>query len=267
MDEYNHGSKQPDSVSAVLRVFSILTALSEHKDTSISQLSARLGMPKATVYRFLQTMKALGYVRQESETERYGLTMKMFELGAKSLQYLDLIELAQRQMEVLSEKTSETVHLGVLSDNEVIYIHKIDAKYSIGMYSKIGKRAPLHATAMGKVLLAWEMPERRDAIVANLEFRRFRKNTISNRARFVKELERTRQQKYGLDCEEFEEHMVCLAAPIFDHLSNVAGALSITFAEFRFDPARKDEYAEIVVEAGRAVSLDLGCSSYPPDRG
>lgn len=266
MDDYDHNSKQPDSVSAVLRVFSILTALSERKDTSISELSLRLAMPKATVYRFLQTMKSLGFVRQEVESERYGLTMKMFELGAKSLLYLDLIELARRQMSILSEKTSETIHLGVLSDNEVIYIHKVDAKYSIGMYSKIGKRAPLHATAMGKVLLAWEMPERRDALASQIEFNRFRENTISSREQFLEELTRTRQKKYGLDLEEFEEHMVCIAAPVFDHLNHVIAALSITFAEFRFDPNRQQEYADMVIDASRAVSLDLGCSAYPPDQ-
>lgn len=265
MDEDSHNGRQPDSVASVLRVFSILTALSEHKDTGISELSARLEMPKATIYRFLQTMKSLGYVRQEPETERYGLTMKMFELGARSLQYLDLIELARRQMEVLSEKTSETIHLGVLSDNEVIYIHKIDAKYNIGMYSKVGKRAPLHATAMGKVLLAWQTPERCDAIIATMDFSRFRENTIPNQKRLLEELAGTREQKFGFDFEEFEEHMVCIAGPVFDHLNNIVGALSISFAEFRFDPARKGEYAQMVIDAGRAVSQDLGCSVYPPD--
>ena len=266
MDDYDHNSKQPDSVSAVLRVFSILTALSERKDTSISELSLQLTMPKATVYRFLQTMKSLGFVRQETESERYGLTMKVFELGSKALQHLDLIDLAKRRMEVLSDKTSETIHLGVLIDNEVIYIHKIDAKYSIGMYSKIGKRAPIHATAMGKALLAWETPERRDAIISEVEFTRFRETSIASPAQFLEELARTRQQKYGLDYEEFEEHMVCIAAPVFDHLNSVVAALSITFAAFRFDPAKQDDYATMVIDAGRAVSLDLGCSSYPLDQ-
>lgn len=267
IDDYNPNSKQPDSVSAVLRVFSILTALSDRKETSVSELSARLALPKATVYRFLQTMKALGFVRQESESERYGLTMKMFELGAKSLQYLDLIEIAQRQMQVLSNNTGETIHLGVLADNEVIYIHKIDAKYSLGMYSKVGKRAPLHVTALGKALLAWEMPERRDKLIANITFTRFRENSIGNSAEFLEELGLTRQRKYGFDAEEFEEHMVCIAAPIFDHWNNVAAALSISFPQFRFDVARKDEYAAMVITAGRTVSVDLGCSSYPPDQG
>ncbi|MEI2741715.1 MAG: DNA-binding transcriptional regulator KdgR [Candidatus Competibacter sp.] len=265
MDDNDHNSKQPDSVSAVLRVFSILTALGERKDTRISELSLRLAMPKATVYRFLQTMQSLGFVRQDIESERYGLTMKVFELGSKALQHLDLISLAKRRMDVLSDKTSETIHLGVLMDNEVIYIHKIDAKYSIGMYSKIGKRAPIHATAMGKALLAWEAPERRDAIISEIAFTRFRETSISSPAQFLEELARTRQQKYGLDYEEFEKHMVCIAAPVFDHLNSVVAALSITFAEFRFDPAKQGDYAKMVIDAGRAVSQDLGCSSYPLD--
>lgn len=267
MDEYNHNSKRPDSVSAVLRVFSILTALSERKDISVSELSARLAMPKATVYRFLQTMTSLGFVRQESESERYGLTMKLFEVGAKALQHLDLVELSKPQMQILSEKTSETIHLGVLVDSEVIYINKVDAKHSLGMYSRVGKRAPVHATALGKALLAWETPERRKAIMAGMHYTRFRKESVASSEQFLEELERTRQRKYGIDNQEFEEHIICMSAPIFDHWNSVVAGLSVSFPEFRFDPARKNEYAEMILAASRAVSLDLGCFSYPPDRG
>ena len=261
---YDH--KQPESVTAVLRVFGILAALGERKEISISELSVRLAMPKATVYRFLQTMKMLGFVRQEPESERYGLTMKLFELGAKALQHLDLIELAKPQMQLLSEQTSETMHLGVLAENEVIYVNKVEAKYNLGMYSRVGKRAPIHATAMGKAMLAWEQPERRDAILAEMNFTRFRKNSIASAEQFLEELARTRQRKYGLDSQEFEEHVICISVPIFDHWGSAVAGLSISFPEFRFDPARQDEYGEMVIAAGRAVSRDLGCSAYPPDR-
>ena len=79
MDEDIGDSKQPESVAAVLKVFAILNALGERSDIGITDLSVRLAMPKATVYRFLQTMKSLGYVRQEADSERYGLAMSMFE--------------------------------------------------------------------------------------------------------------------------------------------------------------------------------------------
>lgn len=73
--------KQPDSVSSVLKVFGILQALGEEREIGITELSQRVMMSKSTVYRFLQTMKTLGYVAQEGESEKYSLTLKLFELG------------------------------------------------------------------------------------------------------------------------------------------------------------------------------------------
>ena len=102
-DDYD--PKQPESVAAVLKVFAILQSLAERNETGISELSMRLAMPKATVYRFLQTMKSLGYVRQEVDSERYGLSMKMFELGTKALQYPDLVELAKSHMQQIADET------------------------------------------------------------------------------------------------------------------------------------------------------------------
>lgn len=71
---------------------------------------------------------------------------------------------------------------------------------------------------------------------------------------------------YGLDYEEFEEHTICMATPIFDHWNSVMAGLSVSIPEFRFDPTRMDEYGKMVIAAGRVVSLDLGCSTYPPDQ-
>ena len=133
MEVESNELKQPESVAAVLKVFVVLQALGERSDIGISDLSIRLAMPKATVYRFLQTMKTLGYVRQESDSERYGLTMKMFELGSKALQFPDLVELARPHMQLLADHTGETVHLGTLIESEIIYVHKIDSHHNLGM--------------------------------------------------------------------------------------------------------------------------------------
>lgn len=99
--------KQPDSVSSVLKVFGILQALGEEREIGITELSQRVMMSKSTVYRFLQTMKTLGYVAQEGESEKYSLTLKLFELGARALQNVDLIRSADIQMRELSRLTKE----------------------------------------------------------------------------------------------------------------------------------------------------------------
>lgn len=81
-------------------------------------------------------MKTLGFVFQEGETDKYGLTLKLFEIGAKPLEYLDLISIANKEMLFIAEQTGEAWHLGTL-DNEIIYLHKIDSSYALRMYSKL----------------------------------------------------------------------------------------------------------------------------------
>ncbi|WP_428503546.1 DNA-binding transcriptional regulator KdgR [Roseateles sp.] len=264
-DSVDSGGKQPESVAAVLKVFAILQALSERSETGISELSVRLAMPKATVYRFLQTMMTLGYVRQQADSERYGLSMKAFELGAKALQYPDLVDLAKHHMQMLADKTGETVHLGTLIDSEIIYVHKIDSRHTLGMYSKVGRRAPLHCTAIGKVLLAWEHPERRERILDGAEFKRFRDKTIVERGPYLAELERVRAQGFGEDREEFDDHIRCLGIPIFDRLNQPIAGMSISFPTFRYDEEKAPEIIAMLTTASRDISTRLGCTKFPLD--
>lgn len=263
MDDELKESRQPQSVSAVLRVFAVLQALSERSEIGISDLSARLALPKATVYRFLNTMKTLGYVRQEADSERYGLTMKVFELGSKALRYPELVDLARPHMQLLADKTGETVHLGMLIDSELIYVHKIDSRHMLAMYSRVGRRAPLHCTAIGKVLLAWEQPERRDRILAGVDFKRYQENTIVEREAFLSELDRVKAQRFGEDREEFDDHIRCLGIPIFDRLGQPIAGMSISFPSFRYDEASAPELVAMLTAASRDISSKLGCVESP----
>jgi IclR family KDG regulon transcriptional repressor len=265
MDDDARNSKQPESVAAVLKVFAILQALSERNETGISELSVRLAMPKATVYRFLQTMKTLGYVRQEVDSERYGLAMNVFEIGAKALQYPDLVELAKPHMQRLSESTGETVHLGMLIDSEIICVHKVDSRHMLGMHSRVGRRAPLHCTAIGKVLMAWAPLAQRDAILKGCDFQRFREKTITTRAEYDVELQRTLEQGFGQDREEFDDHMRCAAIPIFDRMNQAVAGMSVSFPSFRYDLAREPELVAELRKASREISRQLGCTAFPLD--
>ena len=265
MDDELLNAKQPESVAAVLKTFGLLQALSERSESGISDLSVRLAMPKATVYRFLQTMMTLGYVHQVSDTERYALTMKVFELGTKALQYPELVELAKDHMQMLADRTGETVHLGALIDSEIIYVHKVDSRHTLGMYSKIGRRAPLHCTAIGKVLMAWEHPQRRAFILQNAEFKQYRETTIANAEQFEAEVTLVRQQGYGEDREEFEDHIRCVGVPIFDRLNHPVAGMSVSFPTFRFEPALKEDTLRALRDASRDISTRLGCIQCPLD--
>jgi IclR family KDG regulon transcriptional repressor len=265
IEDDTSGSKQPESVAAVLKVFGILQALSERPETGISELSVRLSMPKATVYRFLQTMMMLGYVRQEPESERYGLTMKVYELGTKALQRPELVDLAKHHMQILADKTGETIHLGALIESEIIYIHKVDSHHMLGMYSRIGRRAPLHCTAIGKVLMAWEHPERRALVLKGVDFMPYREKTITTIKQYEEELQKVKAQGYAEDQEEFDDHIRCVGIPIFDRLNRPVAGLSISFPTFRYDDALKPEVVAMLKDASRDISTRLGCTQFPLD--
>ena len=193
--------KQPDSVSSVLKVFGILQALGEEREIGITELSQRVMMSKSTVYRFLQTMKTLGYVAQEGESEKYSLTLKLFELGARALQNVDLIRSADIQMREISRLTKETIHLGALDEDSIVYIHKIDSMYNLRMYSRIGRRNPLYSTAIGKVLLAWRDRDEVKQILEGVEYKRSTERTIISTEALLPVLDQVREQGYGEDNE------------------------------------------------------------------
>ncbi len=256
-------STQPESVSSVLKVFNILESLGDQKEIGVSELSQRLMMSKATTYRFLQTMKTLGYVSQQGEADKYSLTLKLFELGAKSLEWVDIITIAEKEMRVISDATNETVHLGSLDQGSIIYIHKIDSSYSLRMHSRVGRRNPLHTTAIGKVLLA----EREEAFVrkqlADTEFILSTEKTIKNIEQLIEELAVVRQQHFGEDNEEQEPGLRCIAAPVYDRFGNVIAGVSVSFPTVRFDEAKKSYYINLLHQAGKNISEQLGFKNYP----
>ncbi|MEZ9565870.1 DNA-binding transcriptional regulator KdgR [Vibrio artabrorum] len=256
-------STQPEAVSSVLKVFNILESLGKQKEIGVSDLSQRLMMSKATTYRFLQTMKMLGYVSQQGEADRYSLTLKMFELGSKSLEWVDMITIAEKEMRVISEETNETIHLGALDHGSIIYIHKIDSSFALRMHSRVGRRNPLHTTAIGKVLLAERDEEYVRAQLADTEFVKSTKNTIESVDQLMDELKIVKQQHFGEDNEEQEPGLRCIAAPVYDRFGTVIAGVSISFPTMRFDEQKKASYVELLHNAGRNISKQLGFNDYP----
>ncbi|HAK34700.1 MAG TPA: DNA-binding transcriptional regulator KdgR [Pantoea sp.] len=258
----SENDKQPDAVSSVMKVFGILQALGEERDHGITELAQRVMMSKSTVYRFLQTMKTLGYVTQEGESEKYSLTLKLFELGAKALQNVDLIRSADVQMRELSRLTKETIHLGALEEDSIVYIHKIDSLYNLRMYSRIGRRNPLHTTAIGKVLLAWRDRAEVNEILKEVEFKRSTANTIVTREALIEVLDQVKAQGFGEDNEEQEEGLRCIAVPVFDRFGVVIAGLSISFPTIRFSEEAKSDYVAMLHRAARALSAEMGYHHY-----
>ncbi|WP_392558915.1 DNA-binding transcriptional regulator KdgR [Orbus mooreae] len=224
----------PESVASVLKVFGILEALSESKEIAISELSNKVMMPKSTAYRFLQTMKSLGYVNQEEDSDKYSLSLRLLDLGNRVLDHQNFLAIADLEMRKLRDKTKETIHLAVREDDQVIYINKVASEqYSLCLTSKIGNQANMYASGLGKVLLAWLDEESKNKIVDRINFVQFTSKTIMSKQAFLAELEQVKQCGYGKDDEESELGLRCFAVPIYNRLGNIIAALSLSTSIFR----------------------------------
>ncbi len=256
-------SKQPESVSSVMKTFGILQALSTQKDIGISELAQRLMMSKSTVYRFLQTMKTLGLVSQDGDSENYSLTLKLFEVGANALEYVDLVELADLEMRKIGDATSEALHLGAFDDDSIIYIHKVDSKYSLRMHSRVGRRNPLYSTAIGKVLLADRSDDEVRAILSEVEMVKSTVHTHESIDSFINELTTVRMSGVGEDNEEQEEGLRCIAVPVLDRFNHVVAGMSLSLPVIRFTEEKRSDYIAQLHDAAAKVSAKLGCKAYP----
>ncbi|WP_369050965.1 DNA-binding transcriptional regulator KdgR [Burkholderia gladioli] len=259
----DEGGEKTESASAAGKVFAVLEALGAHGPIGISELSNRLDMSKTTVHRFLQTLKTLGFVAQEDETERYRLTIRLFELGSQALESVDLVREADVEMRRIGRLTREALHLGAFDEDHIIYIHKIDADYGLRMHSRIGRTNPLYSTAIGKVLLAWMAPEEAREALSRIEFRKSTQKTLASAEAVWSILPHVREQGYGEDNEEQEDGLVCLAVPVFDRFGRVIAGLSISFPTMRCGADTKAHYVALLKQAGQVISSKLGYRGKP----
>jgi len=236
---------------AVLESFSV-----ERPELGVTELSQALGLGKSTVHRLLTSLAARGYVRKNPQTERYCLGFKAFEVGSLAAGRGAIREIVAPFLRSLMLASKETVHLGVLDEGDVVYIDKIESDQPLQMYSRIGRRAPLHCTALGKALLAWEPKESVERFLR----RRLRAYTPSTRTDpdlLRQELAKIRASRHALDEEEFAVGLKCVAAPLFDHTRRAVASLGIAGPADERLPRLTSLVREAAGGASRALGGDL----------
>lgn len=251
-------------IQSVDRSARILKALAGHPGRlGVSELSERLGLAKGTVHGLLRTLQAHGLVEQHSDSDKYQLGPELLQL---SYRYLDLNELRTRSLawsEQLVSRTQESVRVGAFRGDQVLIVHhafRPDASLQI---LEVGEVLPMHATALGKALLAF-LPED----VVNEIFKSPPPPLTRNTARTVEALQRdlelTRTRGYATEREEAVLGEAGVAAPVFDRHGSAIGAIGIACPDGQLTHRRIErEIGPAVLEAARGVSRDLGSTTWP----
>lgn len=243
------------SVSNALAVLEAFTP--DRPELGVTELATRLGLGKSTVHRLLVTLAQRGYVRKDPESDRYRLGLKALEVGALVAAQLTIREAVAPFLRRLLDATRETIHLGVLDGGDVVYIDKLESQQALQMYSRVGRRAPAHCTALGKALLAFQP----DDALARLLRRRLPAHTprtLTDPARLREELGRVRQAGVAVDDEEFEVGLKCVAAPLRDHTGRVVASLGLAGPAVRLPSRRVAALADLVRATAGEASAALG---------
>lgn len=246
------------AVQSIERAIRILEELATEKEgLGVTELSQRVQLHKSTVHRILNTLLLYGYVEQNPHTERYRLGMKLLYLGGAILDRMDIRSEARDILDALAKEVNETVHLVVPEGDKAIYVDKIDSRRTIRMYSQIGRRAPYHASAVGKAILAFLPKEEAETIISK-GLERYTKNTITDPEKLRNHLEMIRRKGYAIDEEENEVGIRCIGAPVFDHTGRVVAAVSISGSILTVTRDKIPELSKKVVDSARRISEKLG---------
>ena len=246
-------------VHSVLRALTLLDILAqEGREMGVLELSRRVHLHVSTVHRLLRTLMAGEYVQQDPQTGRYGLSGKIHQLAQASLGGMDLRQVVRPHLERVAKVSGETANLVVLDKDEACYLDKVESEQSLKFLTKIGHRAPLYCTAVGKVLLAHLPEEERGEIFSRITLVPHTRNTITSLPQLRRELKKVVDQEFAVDREECEEGASCLAVPIRDYTGRTAAALGISGPTVRLTERRFSELVSFMLEEGRRLSARLG---------
>lgn len=246
-------------VQSVDRALSILEVLSDYEDgLGITEISEKVDLHKTTVYRLLTTLIYKGYIKQNQNTSKYSLSLKLFELGNKKVEKMNLVSVAEPYLKELMEKTNEVVHLAVREESELVYVSKVEPQKSMKMYTRIGMRKPMYCTAMGKAMMSQMTEEELRKIWDESNVQKLTSNTIVDFGKFKENLKYIRISRYAMDDQEVEEGIRCLGTVVKDYKSRVCGAISISGSIISFTEDKIDYFSKIILEYADKISKELG---------
>jgi len=194
---------------------------------------------------------------ERSDADRFRLGTKVIELAGSFLASSELRKESEAILDEIAEKSGETIHLAVPSGAEVVYIAKVESRHTLGKFSHIGARLPMHCTALGKSILAFSGPGRFQEVLPELSKTRT-PNTITSEQALREELDLICSQGFAIDNEENEVGIRCVGAPIIDYTGKAIAAMSISGPRDRMDPERCFQFGPLLREAVLKISRRKG---------
>ncbi|MEN3792374.1 HTH-type transcriptional regulator BhcR [Fulvimarina sp. MAC3] len=251
-------TSEENTLKSLDRALEIFEYLSAHSGQTLSALAKELGQAPATVYRVLLTLEKRRLAEFTPDDQRWHIGSNAYVVGARYLRRTSLVERARPIMRRLMEASGETANLGIVQDFSVLFVSQVETHASIRAFFPPGTVSPLHASGIGKALLA-EMPrERLDRVIAKNGLASFTAKSLTTRQALMADLERTRARGHAIDDEERTDGMRCVAAAIFDVHEEAAAGISVSGPITRMSADKTAEFAAAVMDAALELTAAIG---------
>jgi len=260
MEEVHKGDG-PYQLHSLDRAVSVLEVLGQSDEPlSLADICQRMNLHKSTAHRSLMVLERSALIERTQEN-RYRLGLKLYELGNRAVEQIDLRARVQPFFRRLASQVGETVHLSVLQKTSIVYLDKVEPNRRVCLSSKTGTSNPVYCTSMGKAMLAFQPEEIIDEIVARIRFVRYTPKTLTSREALLKALERVRRRGYAIDDEEIELGVRCIGAPIFNENHLAIAAVSVSGPSSRITVQSVPGIAEHLLRCCRDISASLGLNT------
>jgi IclR family transcriptional regulator, KDG regulon repressor len=258
-DDRLQGSGVIQSVVTAAQVIEALAAAGQ--PVRLTALAQQLGEPKAKIHRHLSTLKFLGFVDQDAQTECYRLAPKLAHIGQAAADQLDLRRLAEPYMMRLRDLTRQTVVLSLPAGGDAIVNAVFDSPNPVTVSVRLGYRLPSHSSAQGRVTLAFSPPELQQRNLSR-KLQSLTTHTITDPAQLRERLTRIREQLYEVAMDETVLGISAVAAPILDFGNKLVGAIGVVgTTQYVHDPA-DPEQLQFLRACTKAISLKLNSTAY-----
>lgn len=251
-------NEQPKTVQALDRGLHVLSHLAKSGGINLTDLAIRIDMPASSVHRILTTLEKHGFACFEENAQEWFVGVEAFRTGNAFLTRTNLAEAARNAMRQLMEDTGETANLAIADGGDVVFIGQIESDNPIRAFFSPGTRGSMHASGIGKALLAEMAGSSVDKIVKNKGLPVFTENTLSTPEMLHSDLENIRNIGWSLDDEERYSGMRCVAATIHNAFGEAIAGISVSGPSVRFSDMMIAELGPKVINAARSVTNMIG---------
>lgn len=240
-------------IQSLARGLQILDLIANTPESmGVTELAAALNIDKSSASRLVKTLVNYGYLQQETRSRRYGLGARFYDVGWQLVNRMPIREKAQVHLLRLMQQSGECAHTAIYSEGKALIVDDVEGEASLRVVGGIGRRIPLHCTAVGKSLLAFGQ----HPLPAVLEARTAK--SITDPVELDEHLGYIRRLGYAFDDEENDLGVRCLAAPVYGVTGNMIATIGISGPSVRISSERMAALAALVMQAAEQLSAELG---------